>query len=75
MPILQSPYPYFGGKSRVADLVWARFGVVRNYVEPFFGSGALLLARRCTSKPICLLREDRWNLPTLTAAASNTRPD
>lgn len=42
---LKSPFPYFGGKSRVADVVWSRFGNVVNYVEPFFGSGAVLLAR------------------------------
>src|SRR5271157_5535221 len=42
---LKSPFPYFGGKSRAAALVWPRFGAVRNYVEPFFGSGAMLLAR------------------------------
>ena len=42
---MRAPFPWFGGKSRVADLVWARFGEVRNYVEPFFGSGAVLLAR------------------------------
>jgi hypothetical protein len=42
---LKAPYPYFGGKSRVAPAVWARFGEVRNYVEPFFGSGAMLLGR------------------------------
>jgi hypothetical protein len=42
---LKAPYPYFGGKSRAAALVWPRFGAVRNYVEPFFGSGAMLLAR------------------------------
>lgn len=42
---LKAPFPYFGGKSRIASLVWARFGDVRNYVEPFFGSGAVLLAR------------------------------
>lgn len=29
----------------MAALVWNRFGEVRNYVEPFFGSGAVLLAR------------------------------
>jgi hypothetical protein len=40
-----SPYPYFGGKSRIAPQVWQRFGRVTNYVEPFFGSGAMLLAR------------------------------
>ena len=40
---MKSPFPYFGGKSKVADAVWERFGEVRNYVEPFFGSGAMLL--------------------------------
>lgn len=43
--ILKAPFPYFGGKSAVADLVWDRFGNVANYVEPFFGSGAVLLRR------------------------------
>ncbi|NCC31313.1 MAG: DNA adenine methylase [Chloroflexia bacterium] len=42
---LKAPFPYFGGKSRIADAVWARLGDVRNYIEPFFGSGAILLAR------------------------------
>ena len=41
----RAPFPWFGGKSRVADVVWERFGDVRNYVEPFFGSGAVLLGR------------------------------
>ena len=41
---LSAPFPYFGGKSRAADLVWSRFGVVDNYVEPFAGSAAMLLA-------------------------------
>lgn len=44
-PILKAPFPWFGGKSRVAHLVWDRFGNVPNYVEPFFGSGAVLLSR------------------------------
>jgi len=42
---MKPPFPWFGGKSRVAPLVWERFGVVRNYVEPFFGSGAVMFAR------------------------------
>jgi len=42
---MKSPYPWQGGKSRIADAVWQRFGDVQNYVEPFFGSGAVLLAR------------------------------
>lgn len=40
-----SPFPYFGGKGKVADLVWEALGNVKNYVEPFFGSGAVLLKR------------------------------
>lgn len=44
-PALRAPFPYFGGKRRVAAEVWRRFGAVRSYVEPFFGSGAVLLAR------------------------------
>lgn len=43
--ILKAPFPWFGGKSRVAPLVWDHFGDVANYVEPFFGSGAVLLGR------------------------------
>ena len=43
--MLKAPFQYFGGKSTVADLVWERFGDVQNFVEPFFGSGAVLLAR------------------------------
>ena len=42
---LKAPFPWFGGKSRVAHIVWSRFGDVPNYVEPFFGSGAVLLGR------------------------------
>ena len=41
--MLKAPFPWFGGKSLVADVVWQRFGEVKNYVEPFFGSGAILL--------------------------------
>lgn len=44
-PVLKAPFPYFGGKSRIAPLVWDRFGDVPNYVEPFLGSGAVLLGR------------------------------
>lgn len=42
---LPAPFPWFGGKRKVADVVWQRFGSVSNYVEPFFGSGAVLLGR------------------------------
>jgi site-specific DNA-adenine methylase len=43
--MIKAPFPWFGGKSRVADIVWSRLGEVKNYVEPFFGSGAVLLSR------------------------------
>jgi DNA adenine methylase len=42
---LKAPFPWFGGKRKVAEYVWSRFGAVENYVEPFFGSGAVLLGR------------------------------
>jgi len=42
---LQAPFPYFGGKSAVAAEVWDALGDVKHYIEPFFGSGAVLLAR------------------------------
>jgi hypothetical protein len=42
---LKAPFPAFGGKSRVADLVWRRLGDVSNFIEPFFFSGAVLLRR------------------------------
>jgi DNA adenine methylase len=43
--MLKAPFPYFGGKSRVAPVIWERFGAVKNYVEPFAGSLAVLLQR------------------------------
>lgn len=42
---MKSPLVYFGGKSRVADVIWDRFGDTPNYIEPFCGSAATLLAR------------------------------
>lgn len=42
---LKAPFPYFGGKSMIADAVWVYLGDVKQYIEPFFGSGAVLLKR------------------------------
>jgi site-specific DNA-adenine methylase len=42
---LKAPFPYFGGKGMIADTVWAYLGDVKQYIEPFFGSGAVLLKR------------------------------
>ena len=42
---LSSPFPFFGGKSRLAAQIWAKLGNPTVYVEPFAGSLACLLAR------------------------------
>jgi len=42
---IPSPFPYFGGKRKIASAVWQRFGSVENYVEPFAGTAACLFAR------------------------------
>lgn len=42
---LRAPFPYFGGKRRIAAEVWRRLGNPSNYVEPFAGSLAVLLCR------------------------------
>jgi DNA adenine methylase len=39
------PFPWFGGKSKAAPLVWSLLGDVHHYVEPFAGSCAVLLNR------------------------------
>lgn len=46
---LKCPFPYFGGKSQIADKVWEMFGDVKRYIEPFFGTGAVLFARPKTT--------------------------
>lgn len=40
-----APFPWFGGKRRVAPIVWQAFGDISGYVEPFAGSLAVLLRR------------------------------
>lgn len=42
---MKAPFPYFGGKSKVAPIVWDALGQPKHYIEPFFGSGAVLLNR------------------------------
>ncbi len=53
---LKAPFPWFGGKRRVASLVWAALGEVNNYIEPFAGSLACLWGRP----------DDRWQTGTET---------
>ena len=40
-----APFPYFGGKRSVAADVWERLGAPAQYIEPFCGSAAVLLAK------------------------------
>ena len=42
---MKAPFPWFGGKRRVAPEAWSALGDVDNYVEPFAGSLAVLLER------------------------------
>lgn len=41
--VKEAPFPWFGGKRTVAPQIWAALGNVSHYIEPFFGSGAVLL--------------------------------
>lgn len=42
---LRAPFPWFGGKSGAAPIIWRLLGNPTNYVEPFAGSLAALLGR------------------------------
>jgi hypothetical protein len=48
---LRAPFPWFGGKSKAAHLIWPRFGNVPNYIAPFAGSLAVALARPAAFPP------------------------
>ena len=52
---LKAPFPYFGGKRPVASDVWKRLGSPTQYIEPFCGSAAILLAapRPATLEVVC----------------------
>ena len=54
------PFPFFGGKSRIASRVWRAFGDVPNYVEPFAGSLAVLLSRPSTPQTETVNDLDRF---------------
>jgi DNA adenine methylase len=44
MTELRAPMPFFGGKREIASVVWERLGSPLQYIEPFCGSAAVLLA-------------------------------
>ncbi len=63
---MKSPFPWFGGKSKAADLIWSRFGSdCGNYVEPFFGSGAVWLNRPAAYSGWCTVNDLDGNVANL----------
>jgi D12 class N6 adenine-specific DNA methyltransferase len=42
--VIDKLYTYFGNKEKIADEIWKLFGHTNAYVEPFLGSGSVLLA-------------------------------
>ena len=42
---MRTPFPYFGGKSRIAPEIWQRLGDPGYYFEPFGGALGVLLNR------------------------------
>lgn len=57
---MRAPFPWFGGKSAAADIVWSAFGDVPHYVEPFAGSLAVLLARPTAPRLETVCDRDGW---------------
>jgi hypothetical protein len=45
MSEMLAPFPYFGGKRTIAADIWRRLGNPKQYIEPFCGSAAVLLAK------------------------------
>lgn len=48
--MVDAPFVWFGGKRLIAPVVWRALGNPEHYVEPFFGSGAVLLQRPHAAK-------------------------
>lgn len=59
MDKLTAPFSYFGGKSKVGDMVWDLLGDADNFIEPFSGSLAVLLARPDHHKGHCETVNDK----------------
>jgi DNA adenine methylase len=78
---MRSPVTYYGGKTGMAKAIVAPMPAHRCYLEPFFGSGAVLFAKsRCTheivndidSAVVTFFRVLRDRLPELEAACALT---
>lgn len=62
----KAPFPWFGGKSKAAELIWSRFGVdCGAYIEPFFGSGAVWLNRPADFRGWCTVNDLDGNVANL----------
>jgi DNA adenine methylase len=67
----RAPFPWFGGKSRAADLIWSRLGTdCGNYVEPFFGSGAVWLNRPAAYAGWCTVNDLDGNVANFCRAVT-----
>jgi DNA adenine methylase len=78
--LLKAPFPYFGGKKTVASLVWDRLGDPENFIEPFAGSAAVLLARPTPPRIETLNDEDYfianfWRATSIDPEAVATHAD
>ena len=81
---IKCPFPWFGGKSQAAPLIWTLLGDVDHFVDPFCGSMSVLLNRphpcnrpyfsETVNDADCLLenfwRSVQWH-PEATAAAAS----
>jgi len=66
---VKAPFPWFGGKSRAAPLIWSRLGSdCGNYVEPFFGSGAVWHNRPAAFKGWAVVNDLDGNLANVWRA-------
>lgn len=73
--MVKQPFPYFGGKSRVAGEVWRRLGDVKNYVEPFCGGAGMLLNRPGDHKNCTETINDAWSFVSNFWRATKYAPD
>jgi DNA adenine methylase len=68
---MKAPFPYAGNKYKIADIVWQYLGHdVENYVEPFAGSLAVLLARNTKKLNIETVNDFSGNVANFWRAVS-----
>lgn len=72
---MKAPFVWFGGKSKAASLIWSRLGSdCGNYVEPFFGSGAVWHNRPAAFKGWSVVNDLDGNLANVWRAMQSN-PD